>query len=87
MRKIRWASRSALHVAVADTTSLGWTERLGPMLATLRAGVAPDDYSMPAQSSAAAVDLVLAVLDEHMDSAAAVSSLPPDNCGGLAELN
>jgi hypothetical protein len=66
VRHVIWSCRRALQAACADTTRLGWSERLAPMLPTLRSALGPD-YAVPAQSSAAAVDLVLAFLQSRFD--------------------
>jgi len=74
VQQMLWTSRTALHDACVTDPALSWDERLVPVRATLRSCIGRD-YVTPAQSHAAAVDLVLAVLHTRLDDLARSFSL------------
>jgi len=69
VQQLLWSSRSLLHDACVQNPQLSWNERIEPLRSTLTAIVGPD-YVIPGDSHAAAVDLVLAVLQSRLDELA-----------------
>jgi len=67
VQQLLWSSRSSLHDACVQNPQLSWNERLEPLRPTLTSNVG-HDYKTPTESdTAAAVDLVLAMLHGQLE--------------------